>query len=69
MFSGGIGEHSARVRSDICAGLAAPLGVHVASDANKKHNLLISSKESRVDVLVISTNEERQMARQVIKLL
>jgi acetate kinase len=70
VFSGGIGEHSDRVRRDICAGLAAPLGVHLDQEANRRLSTsVISSERSRVPVLVIPTNEELQMARQVINLI
>ena len=61
VFTAGIGENAAVVRQLICDHLTW-LGVeldHAANDANASR---ISSPNSKVDVLVIPTNEERVIA-------
>jgi acetate kinase len=57
VFAGGIGEHSAEVRAEICAGIEF-LGVNLDSASNGKSADVISSKESRVQVRIIPTDEE-----------
>jgi acetate kinase len=59
VFAGGIGEHSAEARAEICAGLDF-LGIEIDADANGKNAAVISKK--RVMVRVIETNEEKMIA-------
>jgi acetate kinase len=71
VFTGGIGEHSCRSRSMICAGLEV-LGVEINEVANEARGIeaVISKPSSRVAVLVIPTNEELMIAletEQVVK--
>jgi acetate kinase len=61
VFTGGIGEHSAQVRDRVCQGLDF-LGVAVDSAANQASEGTISTKESKVSVRVITTEEDRQIA-------
>ncbi|WP_040159386.1 acetate/propionate family kinase [Nigerium massiliense] len=66
-FTAGVGENSATVRRDVCARLTA-LGVTLDEDANAERNKephSISAQGSPVTVLVVPTNEELQMAREV----
>ena len=66
-FTAGVGENSSAVRRDVVAGLAA-LGVKLDTVANtlrSKEPRAISTKDSAFSVLVIPTNEELQMAREV----
>ena len=63
IFSAGIGEHAAAIRSRICAELAF-LGAHVDEAQNATHAPLISLPTSRVRVRVIPTNEALMMARE-----
>jgi len=63
-FSGGIGEHSAQVRSDVCAKLAL-LGVELDVERNAASQSLLSSDGSRVQVRVVPAQEEIQIAREV----
>ena len=68
VFTGGIGENSARVRRESCEGLAA-LGI--ALDERKNEAVSsgvteIQSEDSRVKILVIPTDEELEIARQTI---
>ncbi|MGA7327759.1 MAG: acetate/propionate family kinase [Rhodomicrobium sp.] len=61
VFTAGIGENSARVRSAVCEKLGW-LGVEFDQAANKKNGPRISSKDSNVSVWVIPTNEELMIA-------
>jgi acetate kinase len=68
VFTGGIGENSAVVRHKVCAGLEN-LGI-VLDEADNEHNAgteaLISREGSPVAVLVIPTDEEAEIAHQVM---
>ncbi len=65
IFTGGIGENSDTVRRDVCAGLEF-LGIQLDDDLNddlRAKEMLISTKDSKVKVLVIPTNEELVIAQ------
>lgn len=64
VFSGGIGENDTQTREEILEGLEY-LGVVIdpAKNAQRGEQLLISAPASRVQVLVIRTNEELMIAR------
>jgi acetate kinase len=65
VFIAGIGENSAAVRAAACARLAW-LGVAIDESANAaKGDRDIATPASRVRVLVINTQEEREIAREV----
>ncbi len=67
-FTAGIGEHSALVRSKICAGLAW-LGVQMDESINDRPGageVCISAAGSPVPVWVIPTDEETQIAREAL---
>lgn len=64
VFSGGIGENSAVIRSRICDGLAF-LGIELDQQRNAEHAHLISTDPGRVAVRVIRTDEELMIARSV----
>lgn len=68
VFSGGIGENSAVIRSRICEGLEF-FGVAVDEASNTAGATVISTKKSGVTVRVIPTDEESQIARSVLQLL
>jgi acetate kinase len=73
VFTGGIGENSAGVRSLACQGLSC-MGIHVDEKLNRDASLVkgvceISSGDSAVKVLVIETNEARMIARESLKVL
>lgn len=74
VFTGGIGEGSAWVRSLSCQGLMA-MGIHIDTVLNKKFPASpdeireISEENSPVKVLVIPTNEGRMIARETIRAL
>jgi acetate kinase len=68
VFTGGIGEHASEVRRRICERLAW-LGVSLDAEANEHGRQDISTRDSRVDVLVIPTSEETTIARHCAALL
>ena len=71
-FTGGIGEHSADIRSRICRRLGF-LGLHLSNVANSHlvhgEPARISEDDSTVQAWVIPTNEELQIARNAQNLL
>lgn len=70
VFTGGIGENGASVRSAVCAGLAS-LGISLDAGANARANgeCSIAAADSRTQIWVIPTNEELVVARQAKELL
>jgi acetate kinase len=62
VFTAGIGENSAEIRSRICDA-SAWLGLELDSDANSRKQARISRNGSRVSAWVIPTNEELIIAR------
>lgn len=68
VFTGGIGERSAIIRSRVCAGLGY-LGIALDQGANEQNDLLISCPVGPVRVYAIPTDEEKMIARQTLKLL
>ena len=70
VFTGGIGERGAGIREQICTGLEG-LNICLDSDRNRagKPDCAVSSPESAVEVLIIRTDEERIVAREVASLL
>lgn len=72
-FTGGIGENSASMRRRVLQRLEF-LGVMINEDANDDASIqsdndhaVISTKNSRVDVIVVKTNEELMIARESIR--
>jgi acetate kinase len=63
VFTAGIGEKAAAIRSRLCRD-AAWLGVALDAAANAAHGPRISSEASAVSVWVIPTNEELMIASQ-----
>lgn len=68
VFTGGIGENSARIRERVCLG-AAWLGLEMDSSRNAKCEPRISTPQSRVAAWVIPTDEELMMARHTQRIL
>ncbi len=66
VFSGGIGEHSPAVRSQICDGLSF-LGIELDEIKNMNNEAIISSATGKVTVRVIQTNEQLMIAEMVCK--
>jgi acetate kinase len=70
VFTAGIGEHDADVRERTCRGLGW-MGAILDPEKNRaaKGEAVISSPESQVAIMVIPTNEELAIAREVAALL
>jgi len=68
VFSAGIGEHSPVVRARICEGLEF-LGIALDSVRNEDDAPVISTENSPVTVRVIHTDEEREIAESVVRVL
>ena len=68
VFTAGIGEHAAPIRSRVCR-QAAWLGVELDAQANAGHGPRISSAASRVAAWVVPTNEELMIARHTREVL
>ncbi|MEO6280296.1 acetate/propionate family kinase [Roseateles sp.] len=62
VFTGGIGEHDAQVRSDICSRLAF-MGVLLDEPRNRQGRGVISSARSPCEVQVLPSQEDEQIAR------
>ena len=71
VFTAGIGENRAAIRAEVCANLDQ-LGIQLDPSKNnstKAEEAVISSEDSTVKVLVIPTNEELVVAREVKRFL
>ena len=68
VFTGGIGENSAAVRSRVCAGLEF-LGIELDQWSNENNAVWIFRRDRPVGVYCIPADEERMIARQTLKLL
>lgn len=62
IFAGGIGEHSARVRSGVCEGLRF-LGILIDEQRNQANQVTISDSGSTVGISIVASQEDRQIAR------
>lgn len=68
VFTGGIGEHDAAVRSGICSGMEC-FGLRLDEEANQRNAGTISGTDSAVVVRVVTSDEETQIARIVQRLM
>jgi acetate kinase len=68
VFTGGIGEHDAIVREQICSGLDS-MGIHLDSQKNRGAKVTISATASRARVCVLESQEDAQIARLTLRLL
>lgn len=62
VFTGGIGEHAAVVRSEACRGLGA-FGIELDAARNEANEASIARDSSRCSIRVIPTDEDRIIAR------
>jgi acetate kinase len=67
IFTGGIGENCASIRSRICRGLEF-LGIHLNEPRNSAHDSVISNDSDQVCIRVIQIDEELMIARLVIRM-
>ena len=70
VFTAGIGENCALVRTKVCSYLGY-LGITIDEEANGKRGeeIVISTSDSKVKVLVVPTNEELAIARETVALV
>ena len=70
VFTAGIGENCALVRTKVCSYLGY-LGITIDEEANGKRGeeIIISTPDSKVKVLVVPTNEELAIARETVALV
>ncbi|WP_033101565.1 MULTISPECIES: acetate/propionate family kinase [Thermoactinomyces] len=71
IFTAGVGENAAQIREKVCEGLTF-FGVDLDRDKNgmrSKEIQRISTEKSKVEVLVIPTNEELMIARETLALV
>ena len=68
VFTGGIGENAAEIRSRVCKG-SGWLGIRLDEEANDRGGPKISSPDSLVSVWVIPTNEELMIAGHTLALM
>jgi acetate kinase len=70
VFSGGIGENSAAIRSRICDGLGS-CGIELDEETNKNPGdaMKISAYSSRIAAYVIPTNEDLLIARDTYRVV
>ena len=68
VFTAGIGENSPEIRRRICEA-SAWLGIDLDEKANTRRDSKISTRQSKVSVWVIPTNEELMIARHTASLL
>lgn len=68
VFTAGIGEHAAALRTAICRH-SAWLGISLDEAANGEHRQVISQPDSAVRVLVIPTDENRIIAEHAVALV
>ncbi|HXZ16565.1 MAG TPA: acetate/propionate family kinase [Roseiarcus sp.] len=65
VFTAGIGEHSARVRRDVCSGMNW-LGLRLDAEANARGDARIGDPTATAQVLLLATDEEPMIARHTI---
>ncbi|HEY3699625.1 MAG TPA: acetate kinase, partial [Spongiibacteraceae bacterium] len=68
VFTGGIGEHAAPIRAEVCAQLQW-LGIDVAKSANESNARKLHNDNSRVGVWMIPTDEEIIIAQHCKRIL
>ena len=67
IFTGGIGEHAAPIRTQIVEWLGL-LGARLDEDTNLANATVVSHPESAVVIQVVRVDEGRQIARETAKL-
>ena len=71
VFTGGIGENDAPVRSNVCGDMEF-FGISIDEEKNSKRSsgiMDITGKDSKVKVLVVPTNEELMIAMDTQRLV
>ena len=70
VFTAGLGENDKNVRAAVCSHLEF-LGVSLDTEKNSQRGkeLIISNPDSKVKIMVIPTNEELAICREVVELV
>lgn len=71
-FTAGVGENAGYLRSLIIDNVSRALGAHLDEELNRQRsseNRVISSRFSQIEVMVIPTNEEVEIARDTVRIL
>jgi acetate kinase len=68
VFTGEIGEHSAKVRSSGCKALRF-LGIQLDQDRNERNAAMISTETSKCRIVVMPSEEDSQIARHCRRLM
>jgi acetate kinase len=68
VFTGGIGEHDAASRAEICVGLQC-IGLELDPEANRQNAKDVAKPHNAVRVNVLPSDEESQIARHVARLI
>ncbi len=68
VFTGGIGENAAFIREKVCKNMDW-VGLSINDEANLKNEMVINTLSSKVDILVIPTDEEFIIANHTYTLL
>ena len=73
VFTGGIGEHAAPIRAQVCERLAPLFGIALDAQLNEAGSRdgheRVSTRDSRVPVFAIRTDEEGMIALHTARLL
>lgn len=72
IFTGGIGENSAKIREMVCDNLEESIGAKIDLNKNQyitQNDRVIHDKDSTIDIFVIKTDEELEIALQTEKLI
>ena len=69
VFTGGIGEHSSRVRLEVCERLSRWLPLAMDEQANAEQAVMLSDASSEILILRLESNENQYMAAQARALL
>ena len=68
VFTGGIGENVATIRSEVCASLGY-LGIRLSPARNRENAHIITVEDAPVKVMVVPTNEELMIARETVRVM
>lgn len=68
VFTAGLGENDFDMRKRVCKHLSH-FGIELDIDKNEKNDLFITTKNSKIPVLVIPTNEELMIAKESFEVL
>jgi acetate kinase len=67
VFSGGIGENSAYIRSKILKDM--PFGIELDDELNEEGHIFISKENSPVKIIIVRANEELEIANECLDIL